>query len=281
MTEPIRKLTTKDGAVRYRVVVDVGRKPDGKRAQRTATFARRKEAVAWLATTRQSVNTGGYVAPARTTLAEHMDGWLAGRRGLRPATLRNYSDALRPVRELLGWMPLQQVTRTDVERVVGAMLDGSARRVGRKGAPLSPRSVNLTVTVLRAALETAVRDGQLTRNPAQHVEHVESDDAPRVGAAWTAEQAETFKAAARDDRLHAAWLLSLYGLRRGEVLGLRWKRDDRWSWVDLDAGELHIGGPEATRTVVAGQEVLGPPKRRGAAPAPCRWTTSWRPPCGR
>jgi integrase len=214
------------------------------------------------------VNTGAYVAPARTTLTEHLDGWLAGRRGLSPATARNYSDALRPVRDLLGWMPLQQVTRGDVERVVDAMLDGSARRVGRKGQPLTARSVNLTITVLRAALETAVRDGQLTRNPAQYVEHVDSDGS-RAGAAWTAGQVETFKATAREDRLHAAWLLSLYGLRRGEVLGLRWERDDRWSWVDLADGVLRIGGPEATRTVVAGQEVLGPPKtKRGTRELP-------------
>lgn len=269
MREPIRKLTLADGTTRYRVVVDVGRKPDGKRAQRTATFGRRKDAVAWLAETRQTVNTGSYVAPARITLGEHLDGWLSGRRGLRPATVRNYSDALRPVWELLGWMPLQQVTRADIERVVTAMLDGSARRVGRKGQPLSARSVNLTLTVLTTALEAAVRDGQLPRNPAQYVEHVEGGDGPRMGAAWTADQLQTFKVAVRGDRLHAAWLLSLYGLRRGEVLGLRWERGDRWSWVDLDAGVLHVGGPEGTRTVVAGREVLGPPKtKRGTRTLP-------------
>lgn len=268
MSEPIRKVTLADGTTRYRVVVDVGRKPDGKRAQRTATFSRRREAVEWLAATRQSVNTGNYIAPARTTLAEHVEAWLAGRRGLRPATVRNYRDALRPAVELLGWMPLQQLTRADVERVVASMLDGSVRKVGRKGQPLSPRSVNLTITVLRTALETAVRDGQLPRNPAQYVEHVESTE-HRAGAAWTAAQVDQFKATVWDDRLHAAWLLSLYGLRRGEVLGLRWQRGERWSYVDLAAGVLRIGGPEATRTVVAGREVLGPPKtRRGARELP-------------
>lgn len=261
MREPVRKIALKDGTVRYRVVVDVGRRPDGKRAQRTATFGRRRDAVAWLAETRQQVNRGAYVAPARTTLAEHLDAWLDGRRGLRPATVRNYRDALRPMRDALGAMPLQHVARTDVERVVTAMLDGTSRRVGTRGKPLSARSVNLTLTVLRAALEAAVRDGHLTRNPAQYVEHVEGGER-RPGAAWTQDQVHRFKATAREDRLCAAWLLSLYGLRRGEVLGLRWEPDERWSSVDLAGGVLRIGGPEATRTVVAGREVLGPPKTR-------------------
>lgn len=268
MSEPIRKITLPSGDTRYRVVVDVGRKPDGKRDQRTATFRRRREAVDWLAATRQQVNTHAYVAPAKVTLGEHLDAWFAGRRGLKPATRRNYADALRPFRQQLGAIPLQKVERADVERVVSAMLDGSARSVGTKGKPLSPRSVNLAVGRLRAALEVAVRDGQIARNPAQHVEHVE-DDGNRTGAAWTAGQVEAFKAVARRDRLYAAWLLSLYGLRRGEVLGLRWQVDDRWSWVDLAAGGLRIGGQEATRTIVAGQEVLGPPKtKRGARELP-------------
>ena len=41
---------------------------------------------------------------------------------------------------------------------------------------------------------------------------------------WSAEQTRTFLAAVEDDRLFGAWwLLSTAGLRRGEVLGLRWQ----------------------------------------------------------
>jgi integrase len=269
MKEPIRKITLKDGGARYRVVVDVGRKPNGDRAQRTKTFRTHREARAWLTETRQACTTGTYVRPEKVSVAEHLAGWLAGRRKIGPATRRNYSDALRPVRDMLGAMALQNLTRADVEAVVTAMLDGSARRVGTKGKPLSARSVNLTLTVLQAALETAVRDGQLARNPAAYVERAKATSEARTGAAWTPEQVQRFKAVAGRDRLSAAWLLSLYGLRRGEVLGLRWERSERWSWVDLDAGELHIGGPEATRTVVAGTVVLGPPKtKRGERTLP-------------
>ena len=53
--------------------------------------------------------------------------------------------------------------------------------------------------------------------------------------AWTAEQAACFLGAVREDRLYVAWLvLTTRGLRRGEMLGLR------WSDVDLDAGQLAV-----------------------------------------
>lgn len=247
--EPIRKVRLRDGSTRYRVVVDVGRKPDGSRAQRTATFQRRWEAREWLTETRRTVSTGTYVAPTRVTLGQHLDAWLAGRRGLRPGTVRGYADALLPVRDLIGGLPLQQVTRADVERVVGAMLAGTVRRIGTKGAPLSPRSCNLTLTVLKAAFESAVRDGLLTRNPAAYVEHVPQRRTEPT--TWTAEQVRTFLAVAGADRHAAAWRLSLLGLRRSEVLGLTWDA------LDLDAGTLTV---RQGRTSSAGVEHVGAPK---------------------
>jgi integrase len=52
---------------------------------------------------------------------------------------------------------------------------------------------------------------------------------------WTASEARQFLAATASDPLHAAFvLLILYGLRRGEVLGLRWND------IDFDAGTIHI-----------------------------------------
>jgi integrase len=68
---------------------------------------------------------------------------------------------------------------------------------------------------------------------------------------WTADQAGRFLAAVAADRLAPAWQLSLYGLRRGEILGLR------WSDVDLDARTLTI---RLARTSVAGEVLEGEPK---------------------
>jgi integrase len=68
----------------------------------------------------------------------------------------------------------------------------------------------------------------------------------------TVEQARTFLAAIRGDRLEALYLVALgCGLRQGEILGLR------WSDVDLDAGTLTVRQALAR---IEGQLVLVEPK---------------------
>ena len=57
MKEPIRKVRLSGGTIRYRAVVDVGRRPDGRRLQRTETHATLKEARAWVARTRADVSS--------------------------------------------------------------------------------------------------------------------------------------------------------------------------------------------------------------------------------
>jgi integrase len=63
----------------------------------------------------------------------------------------------------------------------------------------------------------------------------------------------TRRARAANDRLHAAWRLTLYGLRRGEVLGLR------WSDVDLKARTLTVS---QSRVLVDYKIYVEPPKTR-------------------
>lgn len=66
---------------------------------------------------------------------------------------------------------------------------------------------------------------------------------------WSAAEARAFLAAAKDDALYPAFLLLLlYGLRRGEVLGLRWQDIDQendelhtWQQIQRVDGELRIG----------------------------------------
>ncbi len=261
MSEPIRKITLKDGNARYRVVVDVGLRPSGQRDQRTRTFRTRADARKWLTATRSQVTAGGYVRPINETVDAHLDSWLESKRlsGNRPATMRCYTDSLRHVRSILGGKPLQSLTAEDVELVKAAMLDGTARRVGTKGKPLSARSVNLMLGTLQQALDQAVKRGKTPRNVAALVDRAAG--AAKPGAAWTQIEVAAFKERASRDRLYVAWLLTCCGLRRGEVLGLEWERD-----LDLGEGTVTV---RVSRTTVAGQIVEGPPKtRRGARTLP-------------
>jgi integrase len=87
--------------------------------------------------------------------------------------------------------------------------------------------------VLRKALADAVRWNLIPRNPA------DAADPPRVVRpamqTWSLREVRTFLAHVRDDRLFALYRLALAtGMRRGEIVGLRWQD------VDLDAARLAV-----------------------------------------
>jgi integrase len=97
----------------------------------------------------------------------------------------------------------------------------------------SIRKVQVMRTVLSAAFSRAVREELIVRNVARLAELPEW----RRGTIrpWSADEARRFLGVSKSDPLYAAFvLLILYGLRRGEALGLRW--DD----IDLDAGTIQI-----------------------------------------
>lgn len=138
------------------------------------------------------------------------------------------------------------------------MLTSGRKRGGKPGTPLGARSVRLTLGRLSAAFELGVRDRKVTHNPVRYVEMPKQ--VKRDPDTWSAAQVRAFLTAAADDRLHAAWRLTLYGFRRAEVCGLR------WSDVDLAAGTITIA---QTRPVVDGKVIVKAPKsQRGTRTLP-------------
>lgn len=233
MKEPIRKIELKDGTVRYRLVVDIGQDENGKRQQITRTFDKLKDARAELSRIRHETDKGVYVKPSDITVNQYLDDYFVGAtRGRRESTQVSYRDAFRPVRERLGKRKLQSVTKADIENLVDWMLTEGRKRGGKPGTGLGARSVRLTLGRLKAAFEMAVNEGMLVRNVVKLVDP--PDYTPKERAIWSKAQVRKFLRVVASTRLHAAWRLSLYGLRRGEVLGLR------WSDIDLKAKTLTV-----------------------------------------
>jgi integrase len=231
--EPIRKIELKDGTVRYRLVVDIGLDDNGKRQQLTRTFDKLKEARAELSRIRHEMDKGTFVKPSGITVGDYLDEYLVGAtRGRRESTKVSYREALRPVRERLGNRKLQSITKADIENLVNWMLTSGRKRGGKPGTGLGPRSVRLTLGRLKAAFEMAVDEGRLVRNVVKLVTPPEYK--PKERDIWSKVEVRKFLRTATPTRLYAAWRLSLYGLRRGEVLGLR------WSDIDLKAKTLTV-----------------------------------------
>lgn len=245
MASPKVKPVQVGDRTRYRFVVDIGTDPvTGKRKQLTRTFDRRRDAQTELAKVLHKVNQRTFAAPTRMTLNDYLNEWLrSATRGKEALTKRNYEDALKPVRARLGAKTLQKLTTSDIEDLVDWMLTSGRRRGGKVGTGLSPRSVQLTLSRLRSALNDAVLRHVVEWNVAAPVKCPTQVVAERVP--WTITEVKAFLVSLVGHRLQAVMLLSLLGLRPAEVCGLRWID------VDLDEGTLKV---ETTRTLVATDE---------------------------
>ena len=230
-----RRPTKAGGWSRWHAVIDLEPEEDGKRRQVTRSFDTRREAHSWLAGQQRAAEVGG------PTVAEFLTGWLAGRGDLRASTVASYcghvTNYLVP---LLGNELLRLLTAADVQALHQQL----------SAAGVSTASARRIHATLSSALTAAAEDGLLPVNPAQRV-HLPRADRYRP-VVWTAEQAGRFLAATSRDDLAGLWRLALLlGLRRGELLGLRWHD------VDAGAGTLTV---HATRVAVGAQVVEGPPK---------------------
>jgi integrase len=172
------------------------------------------------------------IADARTgTLSEHLQWWLEAilpnRLGVRPSTRDQYRWALFAyVVPVIGDVRMSQLTPQHIERVVGGM--------NRRG--LSASTIAKARVPLSMALEQAVRDGVLLANPVKSAALPQSKKSSKRDALNRA-QLDQLMRAARGKRIEPLVRLAfMTGLRRGELLALRWQD------VDFDSEILHVRG---------------------------------------
>jgi integrase len=170
-------------------------------------------------------------------LGPYLDEWLERQATqLRPTTLRSYRQVITAyLKPTLGDRALAELDRRELELLYARLL----REGGRRGGPLSVRSVAYVHAVLRRALSHAVLDGLLSTNPAASLRpprhRPDVEELAEERELWAAADAARFLAFVDDHPWRALWHLAVgTGARRGELLGLRWRE------VDLDAGHITI-----------------------------------------
>jgi integrase len=253
--EPIKVLVSPDGRRRYRVVIDGEPYPDGKRRQVTSTHATLTSARAYVESHRTDLGRGALIAIDKRgsqQFDEFANSWLDARvesEKIRANTAVGYRSALRRANKVFGRKELAQVTQADVERMAQAM--------ARDG--LTARSSSFTLYVVAAVFKDAVRRKVIARDPSESIEVVGRPSRSRD--ALMTEDLSRLRSQLQADRLYGCWLLTLLGLRRSEVMALR------WSDIDLEDGTVRI---ERGRVLVNGSATTeGRPKtRRGRRTLP-------------
>ncbi len=171
-----------------------------------------------------SVNDGAHVERSKLVVSEYLTEWLVRARvDLRPTSAASYGRSVVKLNAAFGAVRLQDLTPVMIEDCYAALL----------ASGLAPKSVRNVHSTLRRALGDAERLGLISRNPARLVR------APAVRPAeqetWTPDELSRFLELMASDRLYAAFVLAATtGMRRGEVLGLR------WSDLDLERGAVTV-----------------------------------------
>jgi integrase len=195
------------------------------------------------------VHSGTYLEPSKQTVGEYLNGWLKGAKvDLRPSSVPFYEIAVEKyVNPRIGSAKLDKLTAQTLNLLYAELLE-SGRCHGEGG--LAVATVRRVHSIIRKALGDAVNGQVLDRNPAAHAKPPKAktaDEAARRKRRFLdVAEVRRFLDEAKKHRYAAAFYLSaMTGLRRGEVLGLRW-RD-----VDLDEGRLVV-----EQTLVAPRYVL-------------------------
>lgn len=125
-------------------------------------FTRKVEAQRWLDTVTTALTSGMYTDPRRSriTVSDWAARWLATKVDLKATTRRGYDGILR-VHILTRWgaVKLADITHEQIARWIAEL----------RGSGLSASTVRQIHRVFSLVLALAVRDGRLTRNPADGV----------------------------------------------------------------------------------------------------------------
>jgi integrase len=218
--------------------ISLGYDGDGKRRRKTVYGKTQAEVLEKLRQLRQQLSDGVY-SDTDKTVRIYLEQWLKEKaRTVKPRTAELYREqAERYVYPRIGRVLLVKLTPLQVQNVVGEL----AEEVGVSTA-------NKVRTLLFQAMKQAVRWQLVPRNVVEAVDKLK--EIPKEPQRWTIKEAARFLDSIQGHRLYALFYLAMStGMRRSELLGLR--------WCDVQEGAVSV---RQALILLGGKPTFGPPK---------------------
>lgn len=207
---------------KFRAYIDVPAE-DG-RKRKTKVGEDREELKRWLVKMNYKLNEEVYFEPSEMELSGYLDTWLERKReGVRESTADKYRWAVDKIKEHLGEIPMDKITPFHIQETYRKLHDD-----------LKQNSIVIVANVIEMAMKKATKEKLLKENPCEHTEKPTRER--KEMNYLNKEEVQRFLAEVEGEWPHECLytLAIATGMRRSELMGLR------WSDIDLDEGKIKV-----------------------------------------
>ncbi|QSF43304.1 tyrosine-type recombinase/integrase [Paenibacillus tianjinensis] len=234
----------KKGKVHYKYAFEV-KDTNGKRKTiKESGFTKKTECKIAEALARTEWEKGNHINPSAITFGDYITEWLKNKKDIGVKTRHtNVGHINNHILPAIGHIPLQKLTYEDIEYLIQEM----QKKVLPNGKNLAEGTIRKVFNLVQTSLRAAVKRELIMRNP---IDKLDKGSKPKAGKPkydyWSVEEVNEFLSNLKH-RLKILFILAIYtGMRRGEILALKWKdinfktRQIRIAKAKTDAGERSI-----------------------------------------